>query len=86
MAHPLACQLAPLMDRELEELHTIVARWVVGADSDAERARYRYFGSGLRELKHRIAARNSPPTQEEIEIALTVLLLLAGRRAGAAPH
>jgi hypothetical protein len=86
MAHPLACQLAPLMDRELEDLHRIVARWVIDAKSEAERARYRYFGSGLRELKHRIAVRTCPPTQEEMEIALTVLLLLAGRRAGAAPH
>ena len=35
----------------------------------------------LRGLKRRIAARSTPPTEEEIEIALSVLLVLAGRRA-----
>ena len=85
MAHPLACELAPLMDREVEELHEIVARWVIDAPSAAERARYRFFGSGLREFKSRVVARGTPPTREEVEIALTVLLLLAGRRAGIRP-
>ena len=74
------------MDREVEELHAIVARWVIDARDEQERARYRVFGSGLRELKCRIIARHTPPTQEEIEIALTVLLLLAGRRAGITAH
>jgi len=74
------------MDREVEELHAIVARWVIETPDAQERARYRVFGSSLRELKCRIVARHTPPTQEEIEIALTVLLLLAGRRAGIASH
>ena len=83
MAHPLACQLAPLMDRDLEELHQIVADWVLREQSETERARYRLFGGELRELKRRIAARPTPPTEEEVEIALAALLVLAGRRAGA---
>jgi hypothetical protein len=86
MAHPLACELAPVIDRDVEELHQIVARWVVQAPSEVEQARYRFFGAGLRELKRRIHARHIPPTQEEIEIALTVLLVLAGRRAGISPQ
>jgi hypothetical protein len=86
MAHPLACELAPVIDRDVEELHRIVARWVIGAPSELEQARYRFFGSGLRELKRRIQARHTPPTEEEVEIALTVLLVIAGRRAGIRPE
>jgi hypothetical protein len=82
MTHPLANELAPLMDRQVEELHEIVARWILSADDGGERARYRAFGSELRAVKQRIAARPEPPTQEEVEIALTALLVLAGRRAG----
>ena len=63
-----------------------VDRMLVLTVDEQERARYRVFGSTLRELKCRIVARHTPPTQEEIEIALTVLLLLAGRRAGIASH
>jgi hypothetical protein len=85
MAHPLASELAPQIHRDVEELHQIVARWVVTAKSQQERAKYRVFGSGLRELQNRIAVRGTPPTQEEIEIALTVLLVLAGRRAHPEP-
>jgi hypothetical protein len=80
MAHPLAAHLAPLIDREIAELHQIVARWVINETDEFERARYRSFGSELRAVKARISARNEPPTEEEIEIALTALLALAGRR------
>ena len=82
MAHPLACQLAPLIDRDVDELRQIVARWVVDEPSEQERARYRCFGAGLSRLKQRIEARTTPPTEEEIEIALTVLLVIAGKRTG----
>ncbi|MFO0564829.1 MAG: hypothetical protein U0263_04155 [Polyangiaceae bacterium] len=80
MTHPLAQSLAPLMDRDLEELHCIVAEWVVKATDDRERARYRVFGSELAAVKRRISKRQSPPTREEIEIALTAVLALSGRR------
>jgi len=85
MAHPLASELAPIMDREVDELHQIVARWVVREEREPERNRYRLFGADLREVKRRIAARGVPPTSEEVEIALTALLVLAGRRAGIRP-
>ena len=70
------------MDHELNELRTIVARWVVSESDELERNRYRRFGAELRALKTRISARSTPPTEEEIEIALTALLALAGRSDG----
>jgi hypothetical protein len=85
MTHPLASELAPMIDRDLVMLHEVVARWVVAERDADERARYRAFGSELSAVKRRIEARSVPPTQEEIEIALTALLVLAGRRAGVAP-
>jgi hypothetical protein len=85
MTHPLASALAPLMNRDVEHLHELVARWVVGEPDPDERARYRAFGSELRAMQRRIQAREIPPTQEEIEIALSALLVLAGRRAGSGP-
>ncbi len=84
MAHPLATELAPLMHQDVDALHTVVARWVVAERDSEERARYRAFGGELSALKRRIEARSTPPTHEEIEIALTALLVLAGRRAGVA--
>ena len=80
MSHPLASHLAPLMDKEVDELHSIVAEWVIMAPNEFERARYRAFGAELRKVKDRIGARPEPPTHEEIEIALTALLALTGRR------
>lgn len=80
MTHPLVSRLAPLMNHDVEELHGIVAEWVVSSPDDAERARLRAFGSELGKVKARIGARPAPPTQEEIEIALTALLAVASWR------
>jgi hypothetical protein len=80
MPHPLASHLAPLIDRDVDELRTIVAHWVVSESSEEERARYRRFGAELGKLKKRIQARTTPPSEEEIEIALTALLAIAGHR------
>jgi hypothetical protein len=85
MTHPLASALAPLMDCDVGQLHALVAQWVVVEPDPDERARYRAFGSELRAMQRRIQARAKPPTQEEIEIALSALLVLAGRRAGIGP-
>jgi hypothetical protein len=68
------------MNHDLEELYGIVAEWVVHAPNDAERARYRLFASELRKVQRRIFARPSPPSEEDIEVALTALLALSGRR------
>ena len=80
MTHPLAAELAPLMHHELEDLHRVVARWVIEAPDAGQRARYRAFGSELSAMQRRVQQRAEPPTQEEIEIALTALLALVGRR------
>ncbi len=79
MAHPLAARLAPMMNRDVEDLHRIVAEWVIRERNERERARYRRFGAELRAVKDRIRARPAPPTEEEVEIALTALLAIAGR-------
>ena len=84
--HPLAARLAPLIYDDVASLRTIVAGWVVNATSADERARYRRFGAELSALKRRIAARSEPPSEEEIEIALTALLALAGRSASVEEH
>jgi len=81
MAHPLASHLAPLMNRDVDELRHEVAQWVVKEPDERERARYRRFGAELRAVKARINARAAPPSEEELEIALTALLVLVGRRA-----
>jgi hypothetical protein len=72
--------LAPLIDRDVDELRQIVAHWVISESCEQERARYRRFGAELRAVKRRIEARPTPPTEEEIEIALTALLALSGPR------
>ena len=79
MAHPLATELAPMMNRDVDDLRRVVAEWVVREQSERERARYRLFGAALSRLKARIAARSVPPTEEEIEIAITAMLVIAGR-------
>jgi len=78
--HPLASHLAPLIDRDIEELRTIIARFIVSEPSEAERARYRRFGAELAGLKARLAARKIPPSDEEVELALSTLLVLAAAR------
>ena len=86
MPHPLARHLAPIIDHDVAKLHSIVARWIVNEPSELERSRYRLFGAELRAVQARIAARGTPPTEEEIEIALTALLVISGHRLGGAPQ
>jgi hypothetical protein len=69
------------MDRDVDELRCIVAEWVICERDELERARYRRFGAELRALKDRIRARPTPPTQEELEIAMTAMLVIVGRQA-----
>jgi hypothetical protein len=80
MPHPLATHLAPIIDQDVDQLRSIVAQWVINEASELERARYRRFGAELRALKRRLEARPVFPSEEEIEIALTALLALSGRR------
>jgi hypothetical protein len=67
------------MNRDVDDLRRVVAEWVVREQSARERARYRRFGAELSSLKARIAARPVPPTEEELEIAMTAMLVIVGR-------
>lgn len=80
MTHPLVSRLAPIMDGELGRLRTIVAEWVLRTPCAQERATLRQFGAELGAVQRRIRCRSVPPTQEEIEIALTAVLALVNRR------
>lgn len=80
MTHPLVSRLAPLMDGDLGQLRAIVAEWVLCTECHEKRAALRAFGSELGAVQRRIRNRAVPPTCEEIEIALTAVLALAGRR------
>jgi hypothetical protein len=82
--HPLVSRLAPIMNDDLEHLHRLVARWVLDSPSEEERTALRHFGAELGAVQRRIRLRGSPPTEEEIEIALTVVLALSHRRPDAA--
>jgi hypothetical protein len=79
--HPLVSRLAPLMNEDLSILHQEVARWVLESPTEAERNALRYFGAELGAVQRRIRRRVEPPTEEEIEIALTAVLALVHRRA-----
>jgi hypothetical protein len=79
-ARSLPSTLASEFDRNIHELRSIVAHWVINERSETERSRYRRFADELRAVKDRIAARPTPPSEEELEIALTALLVLSGRR------
>ena len=81
MTHPLVSRLAPMMSGELSLLHREVARWVLESPTEAERNALRFFGAELGAVQRRIARRMEPPTEEEIEIALTAVLALVHRRA-----
>lgn len=81
--HPLVSHLAPMMDAELEQLHRVVARWVLDSATEFERSALRTFGAELGAVQRRIRLRVSKPTEEEIEIALTAVLALSHRRINA---
>jgi nucleoid DNA-binding protein len=78
--HPLVSHLAPMMNREIEHLHRVVAEWVLDSATERERSALRSFGAELGAVQRRIRLRPSPPTEEEIEIALTAVLALSHRR------
>jgi hypothetical protein len=81
MTHPLVRLLSEKMDTDLVALQLLVASWIVDEQSAAERAALRCFGGELGAVQRRIRGRKAPPTQEEIEIALTAVLALSRRAA-----
>ncbi|OQX67253.1 MAG: hypothetical protein B6A08_16195 [Sorangiineae bacterium NIC37A_2] len=71
--------LSTQMDRDIDSLWTIVAGYVLNAGCEQERAVLRHFGTELAAVKRRIERRPVPPSEEEIEIALTAVLALSRR-------
>lgn len=83
MTEAMARQLAQLLaGSDLDELREIVARWRGSAASARERKQYDELGARLIELKAELARAPVPPTQEELEAALTMMLRLAAQSGG----
>jgi len=82
MTHPIVSRIVPLMSGDLSVLHQEVARWVLESPREEEKNAIRYFGAELGAVQRRIRRRVEPPTDEEVEIALTAVLALVQRRAG----
>jgi len=77
----MAAQMAQLLARsDLDELREVVARWLHEAPTERSRRQYEVFGAKLLELKQALAEQPSQPTQEELELALTMMLRLAAER------
>lgn len=78
---PMAVQMAQLLvGSDLEELEEIVARWTKDAPSERDRHYYRQFGSKLLELKRQLSTLPEPPSREDLEVALTMMLKLAAQQ------
>jgi hypothetical protein len=77
---PLARQMAKLLaNSDLAELEEIVRRWLADAPTDRVRKQYFDFGSKLLELKRALASAPQQPSEEELELALTMMLKLAAQ-------
>ncbi len=75
---PMARQMAKLLaSSDLEELVEIVRRWVADAPTERIRHQYEQFGAKLVELKRALAAAPAQPSEEELELALGMMLKLA---------
>jgi hypothetical protein len=79
-ADPMAAQMARLLvGSDLDELKEIVRRWLKEAPTQNIRRQYEVFGNKLVELKHALSEAPVQPTQEELELALTMMLKLAAQ-------
>jgi hypothetical protein len=82
---PMARQMATLLARsDVAELQEVVARWVTEAPTERVRQQYRQFGAKLLELKQALSESAVQASQEELELALTMMLKLAAQ-GGQAP-
>ena len=66
-----------LAGSDLDELHEVIERWVTQAPTARIRKRYEIFGHKLVELKQALAEAATQPTEQELELALTMMLNLA---------
>ncbi len=82
----MAAQLATLLTRsDLDELREVVRRWLAEAPSAQIRKQYEIFGAKLIELKHALAEQATAPTEQELELALTMMLQFAAQTPAGAP-
>jgi hypothetical protein len=80
---PMARQMAKLLSgSDLDELREVIARWLAEAPTERVRQQYHRFGAKLLELKQALATAPQQPSEEELELALSMMLKLA---AGADP-
>jgi hypothetical protein len=76
----LARQMAKLLaSSDLDELEEVVKRWLAEAPTDRLRRQYEQFGAKLLELKRALASAPQQPSEEELELALTMMLKLAAQ-------
>lgn len=74
----MARQMAKLLaGSDLAELKEVVARWLAEAPTERVRQQYERFGAKLLELKRVLAHAPQQPSEEELELALTMMLKLA---------
>jgi len=80
---PMARQMAKLLaSSDFDELREVIDRWLAEAPTERIRQQYHRFGAKLLELKQALAAAPLQPSEEELELALSMMLKLA---AGADP-
>jgi len=83
---PLAKQMAKLLvGSDVEELREVIKRWVMESSGERLRRQYEQFGAKLLELKQALASAPEQPSEEELELALTMMLKLASE-AGRDPQ
>ncbi len=81
----MAAQLATLLTRsDLAELREVVRRWIAEAPTAQIRKQFEVFAAKLIELKHALAEQATQPTQQELELALTMMLGFAAQAPPAA--
>lgn len=86
MSDPLARQLAQLLARsDLDELREVVREWLATAPTESARKHYDRLGNHLLELKAALAQAPAQPSEEELELALTMMLKLAAERGPGEP-
>ena len=77
---PLARQMAKLLaSSDVDELKEVVERWLAEAPTDRVRRQYELFGAKLLELKRALASAPQQPSEQELELALTMMLKLAAQ-------
>ena len=80
---PLARQMAKLLaSSDLQELEEVVRRWLAEAPTERVRSQYQQFGAKLLELKRALASAPEQPSEEELELALSMMLKLAAQAPG----